>query len=182
MYFLLIKTVNFLLSFEIRNNITEKVGDKSYQAKAVFEDNVKKMVFAKDTPDWIINMLYPVYKVGKSLLVPVFILLALAGAALIISLSIKYAKSENADEKDNAKKRLIWACIGVLIMLVALVVILIFINNSFAITQWMYGESEVGGDTASSGIDTGTDASGVSGDSATPSSSTPSSSASDIVI
>lgn len=176
MYFLLIKTVNFLLSFEIRNNITEKVGDKSYQAKAVFEDNVKKMVFAKDTPDWIINMLYPVYKVGKSLLVPVFILLALAGAALIISLSVKYAKSENADEKDNAKKRLIWACIGVLIMLVALVIILIFINNSFAITQWIYGESEVGGVDTSSSSDAGTSGGG-GGSGATSGSTTPSSTA-----
>ncbi len=168
--------MNFLLSsFEIRNNVTETVGDKSYQAKAVFEDNVKKMVFAKDTPDWIINMLYPVYKVGKSLLVPVFILLALAGAALIISLSVKYAKSENADEKDNAKKRLIWACIGVLIMLIALVLILIFINNSFAITQWIYGESEVGGDIATGDVDAGT---GAGGGGSTSGSSTPSSSAS----
>lgn len=167
MYFLLIKTVNFLLSFEIRNNITEKVGDKSYQAKAVFEDNVKKMVFAKDTPDWIINMLYPVYKVGKSLLVPVFILLALAGASLIISLSVKFAKSENADEKDSVKKRLIWACIGVLIMIIALVLILIFINNSFAITQWIYGESEVGGDATSGGSGGGS----TSGGESTPSSS-----------
>ena len=137
---LLTKIVNFILATEIRSE-NATVNGVSVAVKRVYDGGIAKMYFDKGTPDWLINILYPVISVGKSFVVPIFIVLGLGGVALIISISVKYAKAENADEKDHAKNRLIWACIGVLIMIIALIIVIIFINKSFEITHWIFKSS-----------------------------------------
>ena len=77
----------------------------------------------------------------------IMIVLGLAGIVYAIVLGINYAKAENADQKDAAKKRLINVVIGIMVMLIALILIFIFIKNAYGIFGWV---SEQAGESAKS--------------------------------
>ncbi len=66
--------------------------------------------------DW----LYPIAKFLESLLVPITIIVAVAGAIWVIFLGINLARAESADKAQEAKKRLINVA-------VAMVCVIIFI-------------------------------------------------------
>ena len=101
-----------------------------------------KFVGADDTtkttePEWVYKIIRPIINVLNSLLVPVIILLGVAGSIYAIVLGVQYAKAESADKRDEAKKRLINAVIGVVIMLVALIAMKIFTANADSIFGWI---------------------------------------------
>ena len=88
-------------------------------------------------PEWVNNILKPIFDILTNWLLPVLlILVGFAGTIYIIMLSIKYAKAENADEKDQAKKNLINVVVAVVIMAVALLLIFLFIDNIDLILGW----------------------------------------------
>lgn len=100
-----------------------------------------KFIGADDTtttrPDWVYSIIRPIINVLDSLLIPVIILLGVAGSIYAIVLGVQYAKAESADKREEAKKRLINAVIGVVIMLVALIAMKIFTNNAESIFGWI---------------------------------------------
>ena len=87
-------------------------------------------------PTWIQNMIKPIFDILAWLLPIIMILLGVAGAIYIIIVGVQYAKAENADEKDQAKKKLINIAVALIIMLVSLIVVFIFIKNAPAIFKW----------------------------------------------
>ena len=89
------------------------------------------------TAKWIIDILYPILNVLNTLLVPVIIVLGVAGSIYAIVLGVNYSKAESADKREEAKKRLINAVIGVVIILVALIGMKIFIANAPEIFGWV---------------------------------------------
>ena len=93
-------------------------------------------------PEWIKKILIPILEVLDNLLIPVIILLGVAGSVYAIVLGVQYAKAESADKRDEAKKRLINAVIGIVIMLVALIGMKLFISNSAAIFKWVEDSSK----------------------------------------
>ena len=95
-----------------------------------------------DTPQWIIDFIAPVIRILNTLLIPVIILLGTAGTIYAIVLGVQYAKAETADKRDECKKRLINAVIGIVIMLVALVLLKIFTANANEIFGWVDLESK----------------------------------------
>lgn len=99
-------------------------------------DNIKPTE-GENTPDWIYSILVPILKVLDNLLVPVIIILGVAGMIYAIVIGVQYAKAESSDKRDEAKKRLINAVIGVVIMLVALIGMKIFIMNAPDIFGWV---------------------------------------------
>lgn len=88
-------------------------------------------------PTWIKNIIVPILKVLDQLLIPVIIILGVAGAIYGIVLGVQFSKAETADKRDETKKRLINAVIGVVIMLVALIGMKIFVANAGTIFGWV---------------------------------------------
>ena len=93
--------------------------------------------FGKDTPDWIINIMVPIINVLDSLLLPIIIVLGTAGMIYGIVLGVQYSKAETADKRDEAKKRMINAIIGILIVLILLILMKVFTANAYSIFGWV---------------------------------------------
>lgn len=94
-------------------------------------------------PGWIKNIIVPILKVLDQLLIPVIIMLGVAGAIYGVVLGVQYSKAESADKRDEAKKRLINAVIGVVIMLVVLIGMKIFVANAGDIFNWVDNSSNL---------------------------------------
>ena len=94
-----------------------------------------------NAPGWVKEMIQPIFDILGWLLPVIMILLGVAGVIYIIIVGVQYAKSENADEKDAAKKKLINIAVALIIMLVALIVVFIFIKNAPAIFNWTAQEA-----------------------------------------
>lgn len=88
-------------------------------------------------PDWVQQMIKPIFTMLDWLLPLIMILLGIAGVIYIIIVSVQYAKAENADEKDAAKKKLINVAVALAIMYIALIIIFIFIDNAPTIFGWV---------------------------------------------
>lgn len=95
-------------------------------------------------PTWIKNIIVPILKVLDQLLVPVIIILGVAGAIYGIVLGVQFSKAETADKREETKKRLINAVIGVVIMLVALIGMKIFVANAGTIFGWVDSSTQQG--------------------------------------
>ena len=91
-------------------------------------------------PEWVVKIVAPIIEILNSLLVPVIILLGTAGTIYAIVLGVQYSKAETADKRDEAKKRLIHAVIGIVIMLVVLILLKVFVANAFKIFNWVQTE------------------------------------------
>ena len=88
-------------------------------------------------PTWVKNVLKPILEVLDSLLLPIIILLGTAGMIYGIILGVQYAKAETADKRDENKKHMIHAIIGIIIMLVLLISMKIFTSNADGIFGWV---------------------------------------------
>ena len=95
-------------------------------------------------PTWVQNILKPIFSILGWLLPVIMIVLGIAGIIFAIVLGVNYAKAENADAKDEAKKRLINAVVGIVITIVAIALIFIFIKNVHLIFGWNISSDSVG--------------------------------------
>ena len=77
----------------------------------------------------IVNQFMPVFMIG----------IGLVGSIYVIILSVKYAKAENDDAKNEAKKKLINTIIGVAVGLLIMVVLSVWLKHSNAIAEWLSG-------------------------------------------
>ena len=131
---MLINVVNRFLGAS--NNVSTTTGNSSGASSTTGKFNSTTGNYS-GAPEWVNKFLEPIFKILTSWLLPVLlILVGFAGTIYIIMLSIKYARAENADEKDQAKKNLINVVIAVVIMAVALLLIFLFINNVDLIFGW----------------------------------------------
>ena len=89
------------------------------------------------TPKWVIQILVPIIDVLDSLLLPIIIILGTAGMIYGIVLGVQFAKAETADKREEAKKRMINAIIGIVIMLILLILAKVFTSNAPDIFQWV---------------------------------------------
>ena len=100
-----------------------------------------KKEFKEYEESWFYDIINPLVKILDSLLVPIIIILGVAGAIYSIVLGVQYAKAETTDKRDEAKKRLINAVIGVVIMLIVLIAMKIFVHYAPEIAAWINSES-----------------------------------------
>ena len=132
--------MNFqLLAIKFMNLLGKVYSDKEGTKEWVKGDGdkFKDGINYGSAPTWVIEIIAPILNVLNSLLIPVIILLGTAGMIYVIVLGVQYTKAETADKRDEAKKRLIHAAIGVIIMLVALILVKIFLANAFSIFGWV---------------------------------------------
>ena len=95
-------------------------------------------------PQWVKNILKPIFGILGWLLPVIMIVLGIAGIIFAIVLGVNYAKAENAEQKDEAKKRLIGAVVGIVITIVAVALIFVFIKNVHLIFGWNIGSDSIG--------------------------------------
>ncbi len=90
-----------------------------------------------NSPEWVVNLIAPIIRVLDSFLLPVIIILGVAGMIYGIILGVQYAKAETADQREEAKKRMINGIIGIVIMLVLLILMKLFTSNAYEIFNWV---------------------------------------------
>ena len=92
-----------------------------------------------ETPEWMQNVLKPVTQVLQLLLTPLLIIIGTAGSIYAIVLGVNYSRAETADKRDEAKKRMINAIIGLVIMMLLLILMQLFVSNAAEISTWLTG-------------------------------------------
>lgn len=116
-----------LLTYEYTNIC--KVTAKTDENHGLCENNIINQ-------QWY-RKLSKVLDIVDSLLVPLLVVVGTAGAIFIIVLGVNYSKAESADKREEAKKRILGAIIGVVIMIILLVVIKLFTSNAYGIMKWI---------------------------------------------
>lgn len=91
---------------------------------------------------WWSQIIRPLVTILDSLLIPIIILIGVAGAVYAIVLGVQFAKAESADKRDEAKKRLINAVIGIVISLIVLIAMKIFIKQAANVAGWIVDQGK----------------------------------------
>ncbi len=95
-----------------------------------------------DTPEEEVNDFYnrvfkPVVDILDAMLVPILILVGTAGSIYAIVLGVNFSKAESADKREEAKKRMINAIIGLVVTILLLILLKLFTANAQAIANWI---------------------------------------------
>lgn len=86
---------------------------------------------------WMAEILGGVAGFVDAILTPILFLVAIAGIIYAIILGVNYSKAETTDKKEEAKKRIINAIIGMVVMLVLIIVLKIFAANVDSVITWV---------------------------------------------
>lgn len=94
------------------------------------------------TPEEEVNDFYnrvfkPVVDILDAMLVPILILVGTAGSIYAIVLGVNFSKAESADKREEAKKRMINAIIGLVVTILLLILLKLFTANAQAIANWI---------------------------------------------
>lgn len=79
----------------------------------------------------------PVVDILDAMLVPILILVGTAGSIYAIVLGVNFSKAESADKREEAKKRMINAIIGLVVTILLLILLKLFTANAQAIADWI---------------------------------------------
>ena len=88
----------------------------------------------------------PVVDILDAMLVPILILVGTAGSIYAIVLGVNFSKAESADKREEAKKRMINAIIGLVVTLLLLILLKLFTANAQAIADWINSFSTPAGE------------------------------------
>lgn len=81
----------------------------------------------------------PIIKILDAMLWPVLILVGTAGSIYAIVLGVNFSKAESADKREEAKKRMINAIIGLVVTIILLILLKLFTANAQTIAGWING-------------------------------------------
>ena len=103
------------------------------------------------TPEEEVNDFYnrvfkPVVDILDAMLVPILILVGTAGSIYAIVLGVNFSKAESADKREEAKKRMINAIIGLVVTVLLLILLKLFTANAQAIADWINSFSTPAGE------------------------------------
>lgn len=91
---------------------------------------------------WYYKTIQPVVNIIDQLLLPIIIVLGTAGSIYGIMLGVQYARAESSDKRDEAKKRMIHAIIGIVVTLVILILMKLLTNYAEDIAKWITESAE----------------------------------------
>ncbi len=93
----------------------------------------------------------PVVEILDAMLVPILILIGTAGSIYAIILGVNFSKAESSDKREEAKKRMINAIIGLVVTILLLILLKLFTANAEAIAQWImsFGPQDAAAGTTS---------------------------------
>ncbi len=116
MKFLLLKLISFLGSDSALDNKLDPLGYNE---------------------TWWCNTLAPIAETLGKILVPLLILVASAGSIYAVVLGVTYAKCENGEKRDEARKRMVNAIIGFVVLLILLILLVLFCKYVNDIGRWV---------------------------------------------
>lgn len=87
--------------------------------------------------DWYKNVMEPILKLMQSVLVPLLILVGTAGSIYAVILGVNYSKAEDPGKREEAKKRLVNAILGIVIMIALLIILWLFTKYADSIVTWI---------------------------------------------
>ena len=90
---------------------------------------------------WIKEIEGTVEDIVKAVLWPAIAIILTIGIVYVIILGVNYAKAETSDKKEEAKKRIINAVVGVVIMLALIIILNVVVENLDKIEEWVNGFS-----------------------------------------
>ena len=88
-------------------------------------------------PEWLQNVLNPLLNILNVLLVPLLIIVGTAGSIYAIVLGVNFSRAETSDKREEAKKRLINAIIGLVVIIVLLLILQLFVAYAEDIVNWI---------------------------------------------
>ena len=94
------------------------------------------------------RVMKPVVDILDGMLVPILILVGTAGSIYAIVLGVNFSKAESADKREEAKKRMINAIIGLVVTIVLLILLKLFTANAQAIADWINGVAKTSSSSA----------------------------------
>lgn len=83
------------------------------------------------------SVLDEVLKWLELLLVPIFSIACIVGIIYVIVIVVKMARADNAEQREEAKKKVIYTVVGVLIGVVMIILLILLKNN---LGNWIFGE------------------------------------------
>ncbi len=87
--------------------------------------------------DFYKGVFQPVVDILDAMLVPILILIGTAGSIYAIILGVNFSKAESSDKREEAKKRMINAVIGLVVTILLLILLKLFTANADQIAQWI---------------------------------------------
>ena len=90
---------------------------------------------------WIKEIEGTVGEIIDAVLWPAIAIILTIGIVYVIILGVNYAKAETSDKKEEAKKRIINAVVGVVIMLALIIILKVVVANLTDIEAWVNGFS-----------------------------------------
>ena len=94
---------------------------------------------------WYQSVMEPILSLMRNILVPLLILVGTACSIYAVILGVNYSKAEDAGKREEAKKRLVNAIIGLVVMIAILIVLWLFTSYAAQIVDWI---QSLGGATA----------------------------------
>lgn len=114
---------------------TEADGKVTYTSKCEYtKENPCPLDITQQT--WYTNMM-KIVDVIDGFLLPIILILGTAGTIFVIVLGVQFSKAESADKREEAKKRMINAIIGVVVTLLLLILVKLFTANAPEIVGWI---------------------------------------------
>lgn len=106
----------------------------------VFGEDAKDNVTKESGVSTIYNKVFaPIIKILDAMLWPILILVGTAGSIYAIILGVNFSKAESADKREEAKKRMINAIIGLVVTMILLILLKLFTANAETIADWING-------------------------------------------
>lgn len=109
---------------------------------------------AKNKMPWL-KVVEPILSLLEGVLPYLLIIIGTAGSIYAIVLGVNYARAETADKRDEAKKRMINAIIGLVAMILLLIILQLFVTYANDIAKWITDYGKNGGGTDSGGASGG---------------------------
>ncbi len=106
----------------------------------VFGEDAKDNVTGESGVSTIYDKVFaPIIKILDAMLWPILILVGTAGSIYAIVLGVNFSKAESADKREEAKKRMINAIIGLVVTMILLILLKLFTANAKTIADWING-------------------------------------------
>ena len=82
------------------------------------------------------NMASKIFDIAKQILIPVMIIVGVAGIFYSIYLGVNMARADSSDKREEAKKRLVNAIVGFVVIFILILLLFLFCQNANSIFGW----------------------------------------------
>lgn len=121
-------------------NLAQSIMGFTTKAALFGDGDAKDNVTSASGVKTVYNKVFaPIINILDAMLWPVLILVGTAGSIYAIVLGVNFSKAESADKREEAKKRMINAIIGLVVTLVLLILLKLFTSNAEIIANWING-------------------------------------------